>query len=86
MPGIAVNQMNGEAVPIYSHTQRIGGSVVSQVGDWLVKFEGEYRSPQATDTPMGYQQVLDGPESHYALVLGADYGWTYESDGEGTLL
>ena len=86
MPGIAVNQMTGEAVPIYSHTQRIGGSVVSQVGDWLVKFESEYRSPQATETPMGYQRVLDGPESHYALVLGADYGWTYESDGEGTLL
>ena len=86
VPTIVVNPQSGDAALGLPFVERFGGSLVSSIGDWLFKAEGEYRTYRALKADADAILVTPNTKDHTALAAGFDYGWSYEDGGEGTLL
>jgi hypothetical protein len=86
VPNLLVNPATGETALVFPFVERFGGSVVSPLGDWLFKLEGEYRTYQDINTQPGLILATGATKDHAAIAAGFDYGWSYEAGSEGTLL
>lgn len=85
-PSLLINPMTDRIAPTFPFVERMGGSLVTPLGDWLFKVEGEYR--QYRTIKLTPELILAQPQTanHAAVAGGFDYGWTYENGSDATVL
>jgi hypothetical protein len=73
--------------PLYHRVLQAGATWTQTLGEWIVKVEAAHRRFEEIDDPGDYLAPagLDPPD-HTQVAAGLEWGWGYDSGGEGTVL
>jgi hypothetical protein len=101
-PAIRVTTATGEVQPLYLFVTQFGLTYAHAVGDVVLKLEGAHRRFEPARSTSGLQfpsiigisggappeHVLIGADrpNHTIVAAGVEYGWSYETAGQATVL
>ena len=96
-PGLAINQREGTARPVYAFVTQVGMTYAHAVSDFLLKLEAAHRRPDDLDVELQFPVAHDGntpatlllsvdPPNHTIVAAGVEYGWSYDTLGQATVI
>jgi hypothetical protein len=86
LPAIALDATTLSPTPVFPFVQRFGGSLVQALGDWLIKVEVDHILVEAMNVGDSLNLVQGPPGDHTVVAAGLEYGWSYDSGAEGSLI